>query len=403
MKLFYIGSICAAEVFERTVAGSRIAPSEAPQAFEGALLKGFAAIKEVDLEAMSTESIAPFPYGNRLFLKSREDVVGGGVKVSIASAVNLPVLKQMGHARSVGRRFRKWLKANAAEQKAVLLYGVYPTVAEQVVKLCKAFDCKCIIVVTDVPEAMLTYSKPKYVIKRWFGQYNKRMALKVQSMFDGYVYITRQMEKIVAPGKPYQITEILVDPDIIDDSSNVVKSERRILMYAGTLYKKYGIDKILQVWENLKVDTDLWICGSGDYEEEIKRKAAEDDRIKFFGRLSRKDVLRLERQATLLLNIRNPEDDYTLYSFPSKMIEYMLTATPMYTTKLPGIPQEYYDYIYLAENYTIESMANDVDHIMSLSQDELDAFGQKASQFVRENKNCYVQTQKIISFIKTLI
>ena len=403
MKLFYIGSICAAKVFEKTVAGSRIAPSGAPQAFEGALLKGFAAIEDVELEAMSTESIAPFPYGNRHLLKPREDVVAGGVKVAIASAVNLPVLKQMGHARSVGRKLRKWLKANAAEQKAVLLYGVYPTVAKRVDKLCKKYDCKSIVVVTDVPETMLTYSKPKYAIKRWLGQYNKNMALKVQSLFDGYVYITRQMEKLVAPGKPYQITEILVDPDIIDESSDVTKSERRVLMYAGTLYKKYGIDKILQVWENLKVDTDLWICGSGDYEEEIKRKAAEDNRIKFFGRLSREEVLRLEQQATLLLNIRNPEDDYTLYSFPSKMIEYMLTATPMYTTKLPGIPLEYYDYIYLAENYTIESMAGDIDRIMSQSQEKLDAFGQKASKFARENKNCYVQTQKIISFIKTLI
>ena len=62
--------------------------------------------------------------------------------------------------------------------------------------------------------------------------------------------------------------------------------------------------------------------------------------------------------ATLLINPRFSNEEYTKYSFPSKNMEYMASGTPILTTKLPGMPKEYYEYIYLFEEESIEGMKN---------------------------------------------
>ena len=172
-------------------------------------------------------------------------------------------------------------------------------------------------------------------------------------------------------------------------------------MYAGTLYKKYGIDTLIEVYEQLDTDYELWIMGAGDYEEEIKKKAESNPMIKFFGVVSREEVMRREQEASLLLNIRNPKDEYTKYSFPSKMIEYMLSGTPVFTTKLPGFPADYDEYLYYNEEYTQEGLIRDLKKVLSLPEEELKEKGKRASEFVRNYKNCERQMAMVVEFIKS--
>ena len=71
MKIFYCGSVCGGDVFNKTVAESKVKPSASAQNFETALIKGFSACDGVEVTVASAESIAAFPNGNRLFLKKR--------------------------------------------------------------------------------------------------------------------------------------------------------------------------------------------------------------------------------------------------------------------------------------------------------------------------------------------
>ena len=103
-----------------------------------------------------------------------------------------------------------------------------------------------------------------------------------------------------------------------------------------------------------------------------------------------------EIQASLLLNLRNSIDEYTKYSFPSKMIEYMLSGTPLLTTVLSGIPQEYYSFVYSVDNNDSKNIALFIDEILS-DKEQLYNLGESAKKFVEENKNCFVQAKKILS------
>jgi glycosyltransferase involved in cell wall biosynthesis len=44
-----------------------------------------------------------------------------------------------------------------------------------------------------------------------------------------------------------------------------------------------------------------------------------------------------------MLNPRDPSWRGTPYSFPSKLLEYLTTGKPIISTRLPGIPAEYFE------------------------------------------------------------
>ena len=61
----------------------------------------------------------------------------------------------------------------------------------------------------------------------------------------------------------------------------------------------------------------------------------QDKRIHFGGVIPLSEVIEKEIQATILINPRPVDQEFTKYSFPSKIMEYMSSGTPVLTTKLP--------------------------------------------------------------------
>lgn len=402
MKIFYFGSVCANEIFNETVAQSRVKPSASAQSFESALMSGFSQFSDVQVTAVSAESIAMYPGGNRLFLRKRMDQLTPCISTTILSAVNLPGIKQINHAHGASRALRKWLRQNHEDaNKCVLVYGLYPQVVDRLLKICNHHKSKIYAIITDVPSTMFTYTKSKNIVKRLFSKSFRKKAISLQDKFDGYIYLTKQMSEAVAPDKPYTVVEAIADTDIFSKIPSISKSQPPALMYAGALYKKYGLDLILDTFEQMESDCQLWLFGSGDYEEEIKKRSKNNPRIKFYGRVSRDEVLKKETEATVLLNIRNAEDEYTQYSFPSKMVEYMLSGTPLVTTKLLGIPEEYYDYCYSINERIPKKIAEQIDAI--ISDANFLQMGERAREYILNNKNAGCQAQEIKEFLKRSI
>lgn len=179
--------------------------------------------------------------------------------------------------------------------------------------------------------------------------------------------------------------------------TNVKK--KKAIMYAGMLNKKHRIEMLINGFMNTKNDYELWLFGSGDFEKEIINYAKIDNRIKFFGRVDREKVLEYEHKASLLINIRDSKEEYTKYSFPSKTIEYMASGTPLLTTKLLGIPTEYYGYVYTLDDETEKGLSDKLEEILSISDNDLTIQGKKAMAFILNEKNSKIQGKKIADFL----
>ena len=79
----------------------------------------------------------------------------------------------------------------------------------------------------------------------------------------------------------------------------------------------------------------------------------------------------------------------------------MATGVPMVTTRLAGIPEEYYDYVFTFESCDVDTYYQTLMQILSLSENELMVKGQRAQDFVLNKKNNLAQTERIIELIKT--
>ena len=79
----------------------------------------------------------------------------------------------------------------------------------------------------------------------------------------------------------------------------------------------------------------------------------------------------------------------------------MASGTPLLTTKLPGMPKDYYPYVYFFEDESVEGMLGAFRTVLSKSDEELHSFGANAKAFVMEKKTNLVQAKKLIEFINS--
>lgn len=219
------------------------------------------------------------------------------------------------------------------------------------------------------------------------------------------IFLTQQMSvKYRKNCKHYSIVEGLSDfsdqknIEIKNDSYNPKNiKKRRILMYAGSLHKRYGIEMLVQAFCKIsKENVELHIYGKGDFEMELQKFLAINKNIRYFGVVPNNKIVLAEKEVDLLINPRTSEGEYTKYSFPSKIIEYMTSGTPVLMNMLPGIPDEYREYCYCFESETIEGYTDTLEHILSMDIKSLQIKGKKAQSFVYENKNYTSQIKKVI-------
>ena len=176
----------------------------------------------------------------------------------------------------------------------------------------------------------------------------------------------------------------------------------KVVMYAGGLHERYGLKKLTEAFMMLPQENfRLKLFGSGPFVEKLKTKyTKKDSRIQYMGVAPNAEVVAAELDASLLVNPRPTHEEFTKYSFPSKNIEYMASGTPLLTTKLPGMPKEYYPYVFLIENESVEGYAKALERVLAQSDEELYVFGEKAKDFVLEKKNSFEQAKRVIELIK---
>ena len=80
----------------------------------------------------------------------------------------------------------------------------------------------------------------------------------------------------------------------------------------------------------------------------------------------------------------------------------MVSGTPVLTTDLPGMPQEYKDYVFIIEDYSHEGIKEKLIEIADMDKKKLDEVGIKAREFVLTKKNNTVQASRIVEMINSL-
>jgi glycosyltransferase involved in cell wall biosynthesis len=255
----------------------------------------------------------------------------------------------------------------------IVLYSYGYEYLIAILSLKRCYNFKVCVIVTDLIE----YTWTKNIFKKYFKLYiEKKLIGSALKRVDYFVLLTEMMKsKLPIGSKPYVVIEGLYNNvNYCSEKDLFVKPPNSfIIVYTGSLIFEYGFKLLLDAFELLKVhDTfHLWISGQGiEGENILALRMNNDSRIKYFGVLSQVESMELQKCADLLINPRaHLGMEFNNYSFPSKIMEYLASGTPVAMFKLPGIPDEYYQYCYLFEKEDPESIAKTILEVYHLDSE----------------------------------
>lgn len=401
MKILYFGSACDQEWFNHISQTIGMPSIVAQYKFETALLDGLSCVENIDLTIYYVYQQTYYPKGKYKFIKSKIKTINEKLSVTYINTVYFPIIKEFSFFLAGIFLTLKWMiKNNNEPEKIILTPFHYTPLALGILLIAKIFRIKRVNIFTDLSTDILNTKRQKEMIllKKIILPHYKKIVSYLENSYDLYILFTEPMnEKVNRAKKPYIVIEGICDCNL-DLTS---EKKEKALMYAGTLSYEYGVIMILDAFEQIDDDTlQLWLFGEGDMHDYIVNLCERDKRVKFFGFMPHSEVFKYEKRATLLVNTRNPNDTYTRYSFPSKTFEYMLSGTPYLTTYIKGIPEEYYKYLLVVDQYDVNLIKKNIIKIFKKPKSELILIGEAAQNFIKNSKNQVVQANKIIQFIK---
>lgn len=385
MNVLYVSTLCSENTLNRILLSAKNKPLQSIQKFNRLICEGMIT-KGDSVQTMSQMPISRYTHSGLIYLNKKESI--NGVEYKYLPIINIPFIKQIVLMIFIAINI---ILYSFKKDKVIICDVLNMTLANITLKMAKLLNIKIVGIVTDLPEDMANNKVYQNTVGKDINKY------------DGYIVITEEMhKKINKQNKPYMVMEGLVDSNM-NNEENLLEQKyaKKVLIYAGGLYEKYGVKYLIDgVLRSETKDLELWLYGSGDLEQYIKE--LKNDKIKYFGVVENKKIVEAETKATLLVNPRFTNEEYTKYSFPSKNMEYMVSGTPVLTTKLPGMPKEYNEYVYLIEKETTEGIISILDDIFKKTKEQLNDFGIKAKEFVLKNKNNKMQGERILNFVKTI-
>ena len=250
--------------------------------------------------------------------------------------------------------------------------------------------CRCVGIVTDLPEFI------------GFGAAGRKLFDVSKALCTDYIFLTEAMNaRLNSSGKPHVVLEGHADIAMREKQPDIGrKAVPRIVLYAGSIHEIYGISRLVEGFRKAALpDTRLVVYGSGDYVDRLREISRADPSVFYGGLLLPSQVVEEEMSAVLLVNPRPSDAEFVKYSFPSKTMEYMSTGTPLLTTDLPGLPEEYRPHVFLIKDETPDGIARALRETLARSDEELFAFGCEAREFILRERNNEVQAGKVLAML----
>lgn len=259
---------------------------------------------------------------------------------------------------------------------------------------------KYYVIIPDLPE----YMSARSGLASFVHKIINKASYYIVNRSDGVALITSHMAQRFKPGLKHVVIEGISSP--VERVENVHSEwwpdflvRKEYFLYTGTLDQRYGIRDLVDSYISAGInDKILVICGDGDDRSYVEAMSLSHANIRYMGQLKHTNIKILQRNAALLINPRNNEGEFTKYSFPSKVIEYMSSGVPVLMYQLDGIPESYNKYFYSIESKN--DFMHKLNEISVMSSSELKLMGDKAKEFITEHTGPIKQAGKLLTLFK---
>ena len=387
-KLLYVGYFTEDVIFEE-VTKAGLSPSVARQKFESAFIEEL--LRNQQNSSESIEIISCVPYNEHINV--RPDCGEFNAKRIKYIWWKKNIFSFLNGFLNVHRQVNDWYKRTQEDSRVILTYATNPIMMPLLFRR----KTKVITICSEVPRFRVMKAGLLSKIKKEYYHFlNERM--------DGYIYFSKQMEEVCNyHKKPVIVVEGM--PKINAEKNLIEANTKKIeqIFYAGGMNVENGIMELMEAFVGLnRNDVTLVLCGNGNISDKVKKYSDKYENIKYLGMLPNEQILRMEKESTILINPRKVDELLTRYSFPSKTFEYFCSGTACMMTRLAGIPEEYYGYCYVCDSSSAGTLQKDLEKVLNISQEERKQKAREAYEFILREKTAEKQTEKIINFLHSM-
>jgi glycosyltransferase involved in cell wall biosynthesis len=296
----------------------------------------------LSIDAITTPPIAAFPRNHHWWVRGVQYQLDGvRVQGRQMSCPNLPGVRLFGR---LAQAVRLGLLKQAGSFDGILVYSVHTPLVAAALVLKWLRRTPVFVFIPDLPTFM---GGPSNILKHWLKRLDAAVVRRLLVYTDGAFPITDGIGRDwLVDGPKHWTMEGISDPAAAalaaarTNRSYVFRGGGRpILLYTGAL--EYVLP-FASAFHRSSIDALLLFVGGGVDAVDLQALAARDARIKVKPFMTGDALAREVERADFMLNPRDPAWPGAAYSFPSKLVEYLITGKPIVSTRLPGIPDEYF-------------------------------------------------------------
>lgn len=390
--MIYIGSLYPQGILDNIITEKSHADFAA-NTFQSGVVEGLQKYYE-DVYIITSPVISTFPKSKHKKYSelSGEIKIGQNLPFFFPGFLNFPFIKLLSEYFGVKKALVK--KLNGRE--TVYIYALHTPFLLAAYTLRKRLSKVCVII-PDLPDYM---SHNRGFLRRFMKGINKRIINKCLKSFQYYVLFSKYMEpELPIKGKEWITIEGMFAASDVPPQR---KETNKTILYTGIISSAYGVFDLLEAFHRIKGDEyRLWLCGSCPNEmTKLREHIENDNRIIYKGMMQKDEVRALQARATLLVNPRHSNEEFTKFSFPSKTMEYLASGTPTLMCKLPAIPPEYDEHLFYFDDESIDGFSKCIVKVCSMDQEYLNLHGSKSREFILSEKNCYAQAKRIYDMVE---
>lgn len=389
---FYVGDSYF-DKYSKDDAFPQIAAYKLEKRFLDALRFGGACVQTIASIAVST-----YPRNKNWYFPGGSFADESGIGV-VTPIVNLPMFKVF--TRLLGS-LAGLIKHKKNGLDAVCVYAAHTPNLLAAFMIRKLYGVPFYVFIPDLPSYMdmgMNRSKLLKGLKKVDAYIIDRLIAASSGVFVTSQHMVK--DSLVWSDKKYLVVEGISNSSALAvESGSSLPERKNIIFYAGGLNKAYGIVQLIEGFIESGVDAELWLCGRGELEGYISEISSKYPAVKYLGFLSASEVERIQSSASCLVLSRSPEHAYTRYSFPSKLLEYLVSGVPILTTRLAGIPDEYFEFLNVIEDSTSGGVSAALKRFFAADQQFLLKKAACGRIWVSETKSSFAVGQKIVDFME---
>ena len=395
MKVLFLGGIFDESHIPEIAENTKTYIEFAANNFQKKILLGFTQLG-VKTDVISAPFLGAYPSAySDMFFRGFDKTVMDNSGYKYVHFNNIWGIRNFSRARSLKKAVKDFINTDD-DSKLIIVYTPH-TPLIKAANYAKQRDSriKICLVIPDLPQYMNLSERisPVYkVLKR----VDIKSFQKESAGADSFLLLTEQMaDAIGVNNRPYEVIEGIYEP--LDLPKTKRNEKIKNIAYTGKLNRSFGALDLVEAFMDIQDDSlTLTICGSGEDKNNIINLAAKDKRIKYLGQVAPAKAAEIINNADVLINPRKNNTEYTKYSFPSKIIDYLSTGNPVIAYKLDGMPKCYKDFIHFVPDDSVASLRDTIVRVIHMTDEEKKKKSSAALKYLNEELCCKSVAKKII-------